>query len=508
MALLKTAFPQNKGVRTVHIGYDAAALRWKRCRDVLAGTDAIKASALEYLPKLNDQTVSDYNAMVLRANFFNASARTVNGLVGMLFRKAPTFTMPDALAELLKDIDLEGTPIDVLANDVCQEILTVGDYGLLVDYPPQTDTNGAVLTVGLAQQKGLRPVIKTYCIENIINWRYKLINNKNTLCQVVLQEPTLIPLNEFEQTQEMHYRVLDLDDANQYRVRVFKIDERGNDIVIEGPLYPLMDGKPLNFIPFEFMNDDQLEEPVLLDLFDINLSHFRTSADYEHGCHFTGLPMLYVFGITNVNDAGVRDPIYLGSSSALVDSNSDAKAGFVEFTGKGLETLENNLDRKEQQMAVLGARMLAAEKKQAETATTSAIHRTGENSILANISIETSLKIVKVITWFAEWAGIDTSDIDYQINRDFLPVATDGPTLLAYVQSWQAGVITDEELFDLLQRGDIIEADVEFDKHKLQLAAEQVIKQQQAVDQATKIAATQTKPEPLNPQNPKNPTNS
>jgi hypothetical protein len=55
-----------------------------------------------------------------------------------------------------------------------------------------------------------------------------------------------------------------------------------------------MKGSPIPFIPFwafvKKRNSLTLQDPPLLDLADMNLAHYRISADYERGCHFAGLP--------------------------------------------------------------------------------------------------------------------------------------------------------------------------------------------------------------------------
>jgi hypothetical protein len=155
----------------------------------------------------------------------------------------------------------------------------------------------------------------------------------------------------------------------------------------------------------------------------------------------------------------------LGSQAAITMTNAQAKAQFVEFTGGGLQTIENNMDRKEAQMAILGARMLASEGKNQQSTTTTAIHRTGENSVLSAISNAVSLGLEKALTLFAAWAGYDNQECEYQINKDFLPVTVDGPVLTALFAGVQAGQINKEEMFDWLQRADIIEAEVTFEEH-------------------------------------------
>ncbi|MFX5760945.1 DUF4055 domain-containing protein, partial [Acinetobacter baumannii] len=84
----------------------------------------------------------------------------------------------------------------------------------------------------------------------------------------------------------------------------------------------------------------------------------------------------------------------------------DAKAYFLEFEGQGLDALEKNLSRKENQMAILGARLLEAPQKGVEAAETAGIHRAGENSVLASVAQTLSEGLEKALELFILWAGI------------------------------------------------------------------------------------------------------
>lgn len=468
----------NKGVASTHAGYDKYAAKWKRCRDVSDGQDAVHAAGAAYLPKLKDQEEEAYKAYVKRAGFYNATWRTIGGLLGMLFRKPPKVEIPKAIEPHLKDVDLAGTSIDTYARQVALEVLEVGRLGIMVDHPPQqTGEDGKIIpiTVAVAEQMGMRPTLKLYPAESIINWKYRRVRNRNMLSQVRLEELVQEPDGEWAEKSVKQWRVLDLDDAGHYRVRVYR-REKEADVLVEGPFYPLMNGKPLDFIPFAIVGVDgvesALDEPPLIDLVDLNLSHYRTNADYEHGCHFTGLPTPVVSGYsppgTGKDGTGPPEKLYIGSSHAWVFTDANAKASYLEFTGQGLTALKENLDRKEQQMAILGARMLAAEKKQAETATTAAIHRTGENSVLSAISMAVSEALEWALTVFAKWAGHE-AEIVYQLNRDFMPAGIDAPQLTALVNAWQSGTLSDEELFDLFQRGDLIDSEKTLGEHQAQV---------------------------------------
>lgn len=448
-------------VKQTHPEYDKFAPKWKRCRDVALGQDAVHEAGPLYLPKLRDQTDDEYKAMVKRATFYNATWRTVAGLVGMLFRKPPQQETPEGLKDDLDDVTMKGTPLNTFVAEVTEESIEIGRVGILVDYPPIVET-GVVVTVARAKDNGLRPMMQIYKAETIINWKMRRIANKTVLGMVVLTETVSIPKDEFKDEYETRYIVLDLEPFTAlYRVRKFRIDERGNDQLLE-TIRPLMNGQPMTSIPFFFINTETTEppcqEPPLIDLVDLNLAHYRVTADYEHGCHFAGMPTPVISGyqIAVPEQGKPAETFYIGSAKAWVFPDPDAKASYLEFTGQGLEALEKNLDRKESQMAILGARMIAQEKKVAETATTTAIHRTGENSILAAVALTVSLSIKRALEIFAAWAGSEGANIEYEINRDFMPASIDAQMLASLLKAYQSGAMSFETLFDLLQRGDMV----------------------------------------------------
>ena len=82
--------------------YEIALPRWQRCRDCFEGSDAVKARGVDYLPSV----ASDYDAYIKRAEFYNATARTVMGLLGAVFRSAPTIQFPSVIEEDLEDVTL------------------------------------------------------------------------------------------------------------------------------------------------------------------------------------------------------------------------------------------------------------------------------------------------------------------------------------------------------------------------------------------------------------------
>lgn len=450
-------------VKNPHPAYDKYAPLWKLMRDVCAGQSAVHAAGSAYLPRLSEQSDGEYAAYKGRTLFYNATWRTVAGMIGMMFRKPPQRQAPAGLTAYLDDIDRCGSDIDTFAKAVDYEVMTTGRVGLMVDYPQPPDGE-MPLTRARVEALGLRPSIQLYTAESLINWRYTRIDNAMRLAMVVMKERTAIVTSEFDESYEDRYRVLDIDGDGVYRVRIFRIGRDGKDEVLEA-FRPVMDGMPLDFIPFFIVTPDgcdgEVSEPPLIDLAHVNLSHYRSVADYEHGCHFTGLPTAWIAGYMPQNP-DKPDRFGIGSTAAWTFSHPDTKVGYLEFTGQGLNALRDNIAGKERQMVVLGARMLAEDKAGAEAFRTLALRNAGETATLSAIAVSVSSGLTRALVTLARWAGV-AGDVRYEINRDFAPVLMDAPTLTALVAGWQSGAFSDQVLFDALKRGDVIAGDVAFE---------------------------------------------
>jgi len=453
---------QTKGVRTLNPTYEELLPKWERCSDVTDGQDALHDAREKYLPRLTDESDAAYKARLKRSNFFNASYRTIAGLVGMAFRKPPVIEVPAGIEGYLDDIDMAGYSLDDLAKDMVEDSLEYGVFGLMVDYPAMPE-NVTALSKASAEQLGLRPLIQYYDCESIINWRYARINNREQLILVVLKEEASIAEDQFSHKCEPRYRVLDLDDAGNYRQRVFRINDKNEDEQVGGDIYPLMNGNPIAAIPFRIVG--AMDEPPLIDLIDANLAHYQINSDYRNGLHFTALPTPVIFGYTP-EKAGEK--LYIGSTSAWVFPDPQANAKFLEFTGQGLSELREALGELKQEMAVLGARMIADESRHVETLGATQIKRTGENSILANIVIDVSKAIEWALGVFTEWAG-QTGECKYEISREFNPAGLDSQQLTAVLGWLQTGNMPLEVAVGLLNRADLTDLGIEEYQAKLDM---------------------------------------
>src|SRR5215217_4998465 len=210
-----------------------------KIQDCLDGETRIKARRELYLPIPNAADESDenklrYNAYILRANFYNVSERTLSGLVGQIYTRDPEIQVPNLLDIVIKDVSGEGVSIEQQSEEACKLVLSKGRAGLYVDYP---DTEGKAASIQDVESGNIRPTIALYAPENIINWRTKKVGAKTFLSLVVLAE-TYTPedqLDTFEEITKKQWRVLRLDENDNYLVEVYREE---NPAVIDKSFWP------------------------------------------------------------------------------------------------------------------------------------------------------------------------------------------------------------------------------------------------------------------------------
>jgi hypothetical protein len=435
-------------INTPHPLYKANIARWAKCRAAYEGEDVVKAAGQEFLPKIGEsQTGKDYSAYKSRAVYYEAVSRTIDGFVGAIARKPSVIELPPVMEDFLTDATAEGVGMGEFIKKLCAETLLISRCGILVDY----------------SEEDARSYFSVYVAESILNW---------TVDSVVLSETVYEPdpADSFVQVAIDQIRQLQIVDGI-YNVTLWRrsATTKGlNDWAVFDTVTPTRKGQPLTKLPWFWLSTmgmtTRIEKPPLLGLVNLSFSHYRSSADLEHGRHFTAIPTLWVAGRDS------DDPLLIGGSAVISMANPQARVGYAEFTGAGLQSLETALDSKERQMAVLGAAVFGAPKKGVEAAETARIRTSGENSLLmATVSaVEDSLK--EALHCAAQWMGSD-GEVKLQINRDWVDQSLDGPALLGLVAAYQAGAMTIETFLFNLAQSEMLPPDTDIDSEASVLTA-------------------------------------
>jgi len=421
--------------------YKAVALQWKLVRDVCRGGEDINT----YLPELVEQDDArkkkrnkDYQD---RAVFYPITGNTRNGMIGMAFKKDPLVAVIEKLSCLKDDADGAGSSIYQLAQSSLESVLEVGRHGLYVDYNSDSKL----------------PYIFQYRAEDIINWRTARINGRTMLTLVVLRE-TVEEEDGFGFKDAVQYRVLAIEDGH-FICRVYRKAAGQSVFQIDSEYIPERAGNGAwEEIPFTFIgaqnNDHTIDEAPLLGLAKINLGHYRNSADYEDSVFFCGQVQPYLGGL----DTTWRD--HLEKTGVIVGSRSPVmlpKDGFFGYAQAQPNMLAKEaMDSKRDYMVALGAQLVSADSK-VKTVIQSVGEQNAQTSILSICCSNVSDAFSKALMWCAEYLGLDTTDISFEINKDLVNHIADSAMIREIVSAWQSSAIRKSDLVRSLQKYDVID---------------------------------------------------
>ncbi len=480
-------FPNTSTITTafVHPEYQYWRNWWMTIRDCVAGEIEIKRKSERYLPRLDGMTPNEYRDYLDRAVFFNMTGRTVTGLMGTIFRRNPIIT---GISDDLDTSNVSKTNQTILqfTKEVTRELIQMGRYGVLLDM----DVEGA-----------RAPYFSGYIAENIIDWTIEEIDGRETVTQVVLRElrlqrpvvnapvaatntrrggktklaATVSASNGVTSSARRWiaaYRVLrlepvDLDDPTSDRIyrQYFYSNENGDaamdDTTLAEVFVPNWRGKPFNFLPFVFFgpfdNTPGCDKSPLLDIVHLNVSHYRSYAQLEHGRFYTALPVYYA-----PVPPGQERGSYTVGPSVVWEVEKGERPGIIEFNGSGLKFLESACDKKEDQIAALGGRLVGVERVSAgESNNKLKVKEQNEQALLMNIAATMDVGLTSLLRWWANWQDISQEEaikITYETNKDFLSSSTGAREFRAIQMMYEAGVVPVEVLFDYLNRAEVIPA--------------------------------------------------
>lgn len=447
---------------------------WEKCSDCYEGQEAIKSKGDVYLPRLSGQittgsqyataddrdkgllqTDDEYDIYKSRAIYYNYLKKITDGLNEQLFRKNVKIEVPTEMQEVIDKFTYEGKSLRTAIKESNKDIFLNYRSVLMLDVPKIEEE---IKTVADKERLNIRPYGVYYNAKDIVNWRYKLINNQLKLSLVVIAETIEeYEEDEFEPKLITQYRVLDLDEGSTYRVRLYrKENEEAEFELYEEPTYPTINGKKLDFIPCFFLTkkgiSPDLDYPLMNDVADLNIGHYINSADYENSLNITGSPTPVVCGLEE--DPDTEFELSLGPNRVLLLS-ADGQAFFMEYQGQGPDAIANAMDKKVDALSVIAGRMLQNDPKGIESAETASIHRAGEQGQLASMATSLAEAYEYILNIMASWMGI-SGEITVQFNTDYNPKSIDPQLLGNLNDAKQAGLISLDTYFYNLQKGEMI----------------------------------------------------
>ena len=422
--------------------YDGLSEAWKMISD-LQSEKKMKAAETTYVPMLSGQNADEYDAYIKRGSLFGAFTRTVKGLSGAIMRKPPEAICPKKVSSLFNDITLDGKSFEEVVRKVVTEDIRYGYYGVLVDPPPS----------------GGKPKLALYAATSILNPVVERVGDEIKLVRLTLKENVDVPKADDPYETEVVEQVRELSiNENGFYEQVLhkKVSgqwEKGNTI------QPEMMGQKLREIPFVFFgsseNSVNPKEGPLFDLAYLNVKHFAVSVDYFHALHYCGLPTPWATGFKLKEG----ESLYIGSATAWISDDPQAKCGIMQATADSVGALENGLDKLEKQMAVVGSRMIEQQRRGVETAEGLLIRQTSDFAVLSNIASCVEMGMEKVLKWCGKWVGASDAEIDkikVMLNKDYTTGDVDPQVLTGLFVALQSGGISVDTFLTYLKSKEVL----------------------------------------------------
>jgi len=422
-------------INSKHPDYTNNIERWVKNRDFAEGEDAVKSKQTTYLPRIGKpDALGTYRKYLERAIFYGCVSKTVNALVGILYRKAPQINVDNG-DEFVKD-----TSLSVFLQKMAAELFLVGRYGVLVD---------------MEQEPSNQAFFVGYEAEQIINW----YEHHGELVRVVLQTSEFMPdINDpYELKEVFKIRELVLEEGVYKQKLYISTDPSGGFELLE-ELIPTNRGRSMDFIPFVFVNqfdtDINITKAPLTDLVNLNNHHYMKSADYSNALHLVGLPTPYATGVPYDPDK----TWYLGSENIVTFEETGSTFGFAEVSGAGFGALKTAIDDIEENMAKVGARLMFGPRPGVETAEATRLNQSAENAGLNTVAVSIETAMTEVFIIALEWMNAN-SNVEFDINKDFVDTKISAQDLQVLLQAWQSGAMSLDSLLHNIKQGELLPED-------------------------------------------------
>jgi len=438
-----------------HPDYRMNADLWAVVRDTVYGAPAIEKGGTNYLPMPNasdqsNENIIRYRQYLKRANFVSFTGSTLEGLLGMVFRKDAEVELQQSIEYLIENATGSGLTLEQLTKSALSHTLQCGRFGLLVDYPQAGDN----LTRADVDALRLRANILPYKAERVINWATKTVGGLTMLSMVTLIEMHNVYSDDGFTYEEKEYkRVLRLEES--YYQELYDDEDKLIDVIEPRKA----DGSLWREIPFVFVgstnNDSLPDKSPLLDIAMVNIAHYVNSADFEESSHTVGQPTPVFAGLNQSwIDTVLKSGVLLGSRQGVLLPEG-ANASLLQAAPNSMP--ERGMEMKEQQMVKLGAKIIT-DGAGNETAEAARIRYAGQNSKLATVVGNLESAMVQCFDWCMAFMGGD-GDNYYELNHEYYDKSIDPQRIIAEIQLMDRGVTAMTDLRASMREHGIIDSD-------------------------------------------------
>lgn len=462
-----TATEDNDRPDKVHPSYDRMKERWRKCRDLMIGTDAIRAGGTFYLPKFDQESDKAYEARRTIAAVYDGFKRTVKASAGMLLEKPPTLgdDMPGELKTLAENIDNAGTHLNVFTERIATDALTVGHAGILVEYPRVE--NPAAVDADTEKRLGLRPYWVMVRAEDIMLALYGKTNGATQLQLLVIREVADVRVGKFGVRSAKRYWVYRQEGAT-VTYECYEEPENGGAPASQGAPVMLQNAARIPFSPLVVGEKLGAMEtiPPLYGLAELNLEHHRIKTGRESIQELAFVPTMVRVGYQprqDPNDPGklIWDPVLLGTRNVVDVPIIDGVPGDLKWLSPDVTVLEpsdKTLQDIKADMGAVGLSFLAPDHRVAETAEAKRIDSAAQKASLRSFAkaLGDCLELAFQMTAAYLPGKPEVKSGSVTIHTDFEATIMDAAMVTALTSAASVGKLSLDTLLLLMEKGGIL----------------------------------------------------
>lgn len=453
--------------------YSKALDEMESVRDVCDGTEAVQAKGLKYLPRYFAEKKESWESRLANATLYPATARTWQGLVGMVFRRELKLAqdVPEMIrGEEAKDdtpkkeghwenIDNAGTHGSLFAQHSFECAVRDGHSAIFVDMPAALPSGATK-----ADEDGRRPYWVHYEKSQILlPIRTVVENGRLMIQQIRFKECSSEPEGEFGEKIVERVRVLKrgwVTDAAGKRPEVTwqlykKVEKTPGaadsqpDWVPDGDGKIVMPGKP-GEIPVAFVYTRKTglgkSRPPLKAMAEQNIKHYRLESELDKAL-VLAIPVPVIKG-----GSETAKTLVVGAENAVrVPPDGDFR--FAEPTGSAIKPMQDEIEKTESRMAKVGLSILEPTSPQPTTATENILDSIKEESELSTWVKWLKDAIELCLGWHAAYLN-QPSGGSLEITATLQRVAIAPEKLRALSEMVDKDQLSLETLWDLMARAE------------------------------------------------------
>jgi hypothetical protein len=328
-----------------------------------------------------------------------------------------------------------------------RKIVRYGHVGVLVDFPTATEDE----TQNITDVASLRPYWVCYTPRDILGWRSEVLNGAQQLTMLRLMERVIVADGEFGEKYVEQIRVL--------RPGSYELYRQGET---NGDFEKVAEGQTsLDYIPFAVAYSNRVglleSRPPMEDIAELNLKAYQIQSDLDNMLHISAVPMLAFFGFPSS-----AEEVSAGPGEAIAFP-AEGRAEYIEPDGKSFEAQFKRLEQLAGQINELGLSAVLGQKLSAETAEAKRIDRSQGDSTMMVIAQQVQDLIDNCLQFHADFVGQAQAGSSY-VNRDFVGARLEPAEILALLQLYTAGSISQKTLLDQLSEGEILGDDFDVEE--------------------------------------------